>query len=218
MATEQPGHAEQPQREFNVTCFADENRATFICTNCQRPYCDQCLGKTIENDKYCLECSALEQVRRSAPQKRQQTKKSSPALLTPALIVLALLLTGINFYLLFDNDYITVPTTSEPDIPPALSELVECKHNLQHIAATAASFKESTGSYPVFIEQLQPFDDKTALPVEPITGMDYLIEKNEAGEWSVHCPSPEKHGVSDIVAIPGKPARLIYLSKMEVMQ
>ena len=211
MASAQQGSPQQPEkREFNVTCFADENKATFICTNCQRPYCDQCLGKTIDDDKYCLECSALEQVRRSAPKKTQVEKKTAPAFAGPALALLALILMGVNAYLLLEDDYISVPANAGPEIPTQLSELIECKRHLQEIAASAAAFREHTGTYPTFIEQLQPISGY--LPNEPVTGKPYEMTTDNRGGWSVHCPSPEAHGIAELIAKPGKPARVIYMT------
>ena len=191
--------------------------AAFVCARCRKPFCESCIGRKEHNKTLCLHCAVVED------SKEEKARQSSPFLTPKKKHAFALILGGlagvaiiINLYVLY-NDFRERTSNNTPvsSLDAQLAEIIKCRSNMEALIKAATSFRESFGRPPSSLDEIASLLDDPTVLQEPITQEPYILDMDHKGKIEIHCPTPNAHGVADIVAIPGKPARMIYGSRSE---
>lgn len=205
-----------PEVNLGVDCTIDVGTpAVFYCARCKKPYCVDCLGREIGRKRICIQCAGVEEVIEDEEQQRQRrlgfNLAENKGLLFGFLMAVGIVIIAINAYILItdhlESQSAEVVTT---EVDPQLSAIAQCRSNLEVLAAEAAHYRQLSGESPASLDDLMRTLDASSITRDPVTQQLYIIDRDEAGHISAHCPTPAAHGLVDIVAVPGKPARLIY--------
>lgn len=205
-------------RISHMECSLDIGEpAAFVCDRCKKPFCESCIGRKECNKTLCLHCTVVED------SKEEKARQASPFLtaekkhtFTVILGVLAGIAIIINLYILY-NDFRekSSSNTLASSFDTQLAEIIKCRSNMEALVKAATTFRESFERPPSSLEEIASLlDDPTALH-DPVTQEPYILDVDHKGKIEIHCPTPDAHGVADIIAIPGKPARMIYGSRSE---
>jgi hypothetical protein len=204
------------RRPLNVECLMDIGvPAVFYCSRCKKPFCEDCIGQESAKKTLCIHCASVEE---SIEQETRQrpgfnfAKKKKPLLIL--LAIMASILIAFNAYILY-NDYLESDQTEavEHDISWQLMGIVECRANLEVLAAEALSYSKMLERPPASIEELSSILDAQVNTEDPISSEPYIINSDTAGNITARCPTPEAHGVGSITAVPGRPARVSYTNE-----
>lgn len=201
--------------QLNVECSMDAGiPAVFYCSRCKKPFCEDCIGRESGIKTLCIHCAGVEETIEDEEQRelsrRLSSVKKKSSLLT-LLSAIAIVLIAVNAYILVNNQLEEEPIkASSPVVSPQLLGISMCRANLEVLAAEAATYSKLVGHPPASLEELSGMLEPAVETKDPVSHKHYIIESDEAGNITAHCPTPEAHGVAGIVAVPGKPARLIY--------
>ncbi len=198
---------------LNVACSIDVDvPAVFYCSRCHKPFCEDCIGRETAAKTLCLHCAAVEDSQEDELQRASAfavVKKKS--FLLGFLGVLAAIGLTFNLYILYgDMQESDQSKVMEPVTDSQILGITRCRSNLEILAAEAASYYKAMERPPSSVEELAVILGKQVETTDPISSKPYIIESDGTGRITVHCPTPEAHGVSGIAATAGKPARVTY--------
>jgi hypothetical protein len=128
-------------------------------------------------------------------------------------VIAATVLLGFSGYIYYLEYRDTSIAPVEPPAPPILSDLAECRHRLEVLAAEGVSYQTSTGEFPASLDQLKGILEPGTKINEPLSKQPYVIGETDSEQWAVFCPTPDEHGVQAVYAVPGKPARVLYVGE-----
>ena len=198
---------------LNVACSIDMDvPAVFYCSQCKKPFCEDCIGRETAAMTLCLHCAAVEESQEEEFKRASvfAVVKKKSFLLWLFGIVAATGLT-FNLYILYgDMQESDQAKIMEPEKDPQLLGIAKCRSNLEILAAEAFSYRKVMDRFPASVEELAAMLDTQKATTDPVSSQPYIIRKDEAGGVAVHCPTPGDHGVAGIVAVPGKPAKILY--------
>jgi len=203
---------ERPQ--LSAECSMDAGvPAVFYCSRCKKPFCEDCIGRESGKKTLCIHCAGVEETIEDEEQRRLGglafvKKKSFLLTLFGAIAITGI---AVNAYILV-NDQIEVEPVkvSSPPVSPQLAGLAKCRANMEILAAEAATYRKLIGHPPASLDELSRMLEPKVETKDPVSHAPYIVKSDAAGNITVNCPTPEVHGVAGIVAMPGKPARLIY--------
>jgi len=201
------------RRLLNVECSMDIGvPATFYCNRCKKPFCEDCLWSEAGSKTLCIHCASVEQViedeaRGSLGSAFAKKKK----LFINLIAVIITVIIAFNGYILY-NDHLESDQTEafKHEMSPQLMGIAKCRANLEILVKEAVAYHQIVKRAPSSLEELATIFTTEFETKDPISFAPYIIRSDDTGNISAHCPTPEAHGVSDIIAKPGKPARLIY--------
>lgn len=200
------------RKPLDVDCTLDPGvPAVFYCVRCQKPFCADCIGYEKGREILCLQCTLVEESKADANRPRGQLLKKNSSLILKSLAAIAIIVSCFNLYYLYADhqESVSEPAVeAEPD--PQLEGIVACRHQMELLAAEAETYRNLVGKIPETIESLQSMLPEGVDITDPVTSRTYQLEQNRSGTPVIRCPNPEEHGVEDISASPGKPARITY--------
>jgi len=204
------------RRPLDVECSLDVGvPAVFYCKRCNKPFCEDCIGREAGKKTLCIHCTSVEEsIEDETRQKRgfDFAKKKKPLLIL--LAVVASILIAFNAYVLY-NDHLESDQTEavEHEVSLQLMGIVECRANLEELAAEALSYSKMLERPPSSIEELSSILGAQVNTEDPISFEPYIIKSDDEGNITAHCPTPKAHGVGSITASPGSPARVSYTNE-----
>lgn len=201
------------RRPLDVECSMDIGvPATFYCSRCKKPFCEDCLWSEAGSKTLCIHCASVEEAIED-----EARGSLGSAIVKQKKLVLGLItvvLTGIiafNAYTLYNNHLESDQTkVFRHEMSPQLMGIAKCRANLEALVKEAVSYHQMVNRPPSSLEELATILATEFETKDPVSLAPYIIESDGTGNITAHCPTPEAHGVSDIIAEPGKPARLIY--------
>jgi len=180
--------------------------ATFYCATCHDPFGEACVGKEIGDQTICSNCvdNSIQNEVDQLDRKKRNRRIRNVSIAGLTAIVLA-----INIFIIVRYSPNTDQVT-QPKMSSQLSKLVECRHNLEALAYQAKYYKNVMGRLPESIHELKDLLDNPKQAFDSVTSKAYLIKTSDNGTPIVTCPNPEAHGLAELYALPGKPAKMIY--------
>ncbi|MFQ5581441.1 MAG: hypothetical protein ACE5F3_02305 [Mariprofundaceae bacterium] len=195
-----------------VPCSEDpEAEATFYCANCQRSFCEDCVGLEDGVRTYCLQCAVEREGPGSARRIFYTEAGEFRAWVKRALLVMSVAIVGVNVFIIISSQPAFIAETVRPPMSPQLSSIVECRHRLELIAAQAMAFQKAMDRPPESLSDVAPLFDDTKVLRDPVTHQAYILEFRRNEGITVSCPTPGAHGLAGLFARPGKPAKMVYL-------
>jgi len=204
------------RRPLDVECTMDIGvPAVFYCNRCNKPFCEDCIGREAGKKTLCIHCAGVEESIEDETRQKQGfdlAKKKKPLLILLALT--ASILIAFNAYTLY-NDHLESDQTAaiEHDISPQLMDISECRAYLETLVAEALSYRQIMNRAPSSLEELSAILDTEVQIEDPVSFEPYIIKSDDKGNITALCPTPEAHGVAGITAVPGRPARVSYANK-----
>jgi hypothetical protein len=204
----QPFVVRNGERTHNVYCcqHADE-LATFYCAICHKPYGEECVSEERGEKSICIVC-ADSKLKRDI--EKVNKKKNIRRVFMGMLGIIATIILTINIFVMIKYSS-TSELQNKPKLTQQVSALIECRHRLENLAKHASSFQEAFGHPPESLEDLRNLVDNPALMLEPETGVPFLILSDKQHQVKIICPHPEAHGLAALYAVPGRPARMVYV-------
>ena len=202
-----------PRSQLDVECTMDVGvPAVFYCNRCNKPFCEDCIGREAGGKTICIHCASVEESIEDETRQKPGfdfAKKKKPLLIL--LAVVASILIAFNAYVLY-NDHLESDQTEavEHEVSLQLIDIAECRANLEMLVAEALSYSQLTGKAPSSLEELSTMLDAKFETDDPVSLEPYIIRSDDKGNITAHCPTPQAHGVGDITAVPGSPARVTY--------
>jgi len=207
----QPFTVQNGEHAHNVYCCRHTDEiATFYCVRCRRPYGEACVGDEKGEQTICVMC-AEEDAREKI--ESHNKKGRSRRFLLGLLGAAAAILLAVNIFILVQN----APTSEvqvKPEISPQISTLLECRHRLEVLAQKAASFQEAFKRVPDNVEELKNLLDDKSTMRDPVTHELFVIGSDDQHAIKIICPNPEAHGLAELYAVPGKPAKMVYSNSL----
>ncbi len=128
-------------------------------------------------------------------------------------IILAAIAGGIlatNAYIIISGMGQTEQVRRTPPMSAELANLVECRHRLEKIASLIDAYRETVGVMPRSIHDLMAVTQDTKVFYDPASELPYRFEADPGDDFTVVCPSPERHGLAGLFATRGKPAQMVF--------
>jgi len=196
-----------------VPCSEDPDAiATFYCANCNKSFCEDCVGGEEGARTYCLQCaSSMEIQRAEAGRKQVRTFTKHYKWLTYGLAALAILIAGFNGYIIYTGAPVAVENASPPPMSFQLTQLVACRHRLEALATQADYYKANIGGSSFGLDDLESLVQGASDLYCPLTHERYLLENSHEDGIVIRCPTPEAHGLADLFATPGRPAQMLFV-------
>jgi len=192
-----------------VNCTLDiDISATFYCDRCNRPFCDNCLGRKEGAKFFCLECADLRELQDKKPTEKIFIKYGG--FVRRALIAAASIAICYNLYIIYSNKPIAQEAVKPPPMSEQTSQLVTCRHQLEVLSALSMKYQDMAGVHPTNFSDIATMTDQPVKNQCPITQQEYIIEFKQDNEVVVSCPDPGAHGLKALFATPGKPAQMKY--------
>lgn len=181
--------------------------ATFYCGKCHKPFGEECVGNEIGDQTICTTCvgSSIQNEVEQLEKKKRNRRIRNISIAGITAIILC-----INIFILIRYS----PTSDEdkqPETSRQISALIKCRHNLEAIAQQAKYYKDSIGRLPDSSNEIKNLLNNPKQAFEPISSKPYLIKAEDSGAPKIICPNPEAHGLAELYALPGKPAKMIYI-------
>lgn len=214
MAEKQGGAKRKIARHpLNVPCSIDRDvPAVFCCSECKKPFCEDCIGRETAAKTLCLHCAVVEESVEEHAQRNSRFSfvKKKSFLLTFLGVIAAIGIT-FNLYILYgDMQESDQAKVMEPEKNPQLLGISKCRSNLEILAAELLPYHKVMDRFPVSVEEIVGLVDAKSVTTDPISSESYIIKEDGKGGAAVYCPTPGKHGVAAIIAVPGKPAKILY--------
>jgi hypothetical protein len=193
------------RRELGIECSEDIGiRATFFCSRCKHPFCENCLGLEDGKKLFCLACAAIE---RTKNKEKNKHRKVENKVATPLKVILIMLVI-IAGYLFIAGEQSSRPkrATLPPLTPLQEENLVKCKENLQVLSMLISEYQLTQGHDPEVIEDVILLKRDTPLLFEPVRNYEYGLELMPGKGLVVSCPNPDAHQLDSLYAQPGGPA------------
>ena len=204
------------RRPLNVACSIDiDEPAVFYCSQCKKPFCEDCIGRETAAKTLCLHCAAVEDSMEEAQQQGLGLAlKKKKGFFLKMLGVMASVAIAFNLYTLYsDRDESDPSKAFKAAISPQLTGITICRSRLDALAAEAFSYTKLMERSPSSVDELGVILNAQVETKDPVTFKPYIIKGDTEGNTIVHCPTPEAHGVGSISAVAGKPARVIYANE-----
>jgi len=207
--------------------------AGFLCDQCKRPYCPDCIGREEAGKIICSQCmidinkrekEALKQAVEADVRAKQAAIAEPPAVqqkpgnsLFYVVIVAALLGIGFNLYIIFQDRAQSsgAEIVRTPAMSPQLAGIRLCRHRITLISRAALLYQKDLGNAPDSLADLISRLDSPNILHDPVTGLEYRFVKEANGGIVIACPSPSSHGVRSIQARPGKAAKVEYQERKQ---
>jgi len=177
-------------------------RATFFCSRCKKPFCDQCSGLKEKGKRYCLNCAAV--LHTEKPKKNIELGIDKG--LSKPLKVTLLLTTAVAALYLFiagngqpSSDRATLPPLTQTQV----RDLQQCKEQLQGLSMLVANYQRSHGFDPEVIEDVIESNEDARLLLEPVDEYEYGLERLPDAGLVISCPNPDEHHLDALYIIPG---------------
>jgi hypothetical protein len=192
------------RRELGIDCSEDIGiRATFFCTRCKKPFCEDCLGREDGKTIHCLACAAIAATKK----KKNSNKEEKSKIATPLNIIFLVLVIFAGFFFIDGNDSsqlkkeLLAPLTSAQE-----ADLAKCKENLQSLSMLISDYQLTRGHDPKELEDVVLLKKNTSLLLEPVEENEYGLESIPGKGLVVSCPNPYAHNLENLYAQPGGPA------------
>ncbi|MDX8410313.1 MAG: hypothetical protein R8K46_00360 [Mariprofundaceae bacterium] len=208
------GDPPRPQRKLlKANCSTDPDHiATFYCARCNKAFCEDCVGREAGKQTYCLQCAAVAEGQQDAVgSKSGVVRKVKWALAT--LAGTAAIITCFNLYILYTGRPEASGNVIKPPMSAQLSSLATCRHRLEQLVQQASYYQKATGSVPTQLTDLETMVDDKQMLIDPVSKARYRLSHDKKTGITVSCPHPEKHGLAELYARPGKPAIMVYANK-----
>jgi len=189
-------------------CMDPDVVATFICARCRKPFCEQCVGQEDGRDTFCLQCAVIAPKSAPARDGKSRSGMSGKGKIVLAFIAGAILAT--NIYVIVSGMGSTAQVRRTPPMSAELADLVECRHRLEHIATLVDEYQETVGVMPGDIHDLMAVTRDTKVFYDPASKLPYRLETGPGNDFTVVCPSPERHGLAGLFATHGRPAQMVF--------
>lgn len=196
------------RKELKIDCVQDPGTpATFICTRCKRPFCEDCVGAEDRQKVYCIECAAVVEVKVAKKKSDSLATKAKSVYSSPRFIAMALLFSSLLLVYVYVG--VNAPETirvREP-FPQRTAEqegdLLKCEENMEALSMLLENFQATNNRNPERLENIVSQNDSGFLQ-EPVTGRQYGLEMRTETGLVVACPNPEEHNLYDLFVVPGQ--------------
>ncbi|MDX8390628.1 MAG: B-box zinc finger protein [Mariprofundaceae bacterium] len=199
----------QPFSMKGTTIYCENHRAsiaTFYCASCHQPFCETCVIGEEREDSFCSTCSGqLFKKKKVDASKLGQRRR----LLIICLGIAALIIIGINAYIIISNEPVDDPVDLAQLYSEKTLQLITCRQRLESTAKYVEDYHKAMGRLPDGSELAEFVGDDAKLLREPVSAEAYEIEAR-AESFRVYCPTPHNHGLAEHYADPRKPAKMIY--------
>jgi hypothetical protein len=202
--------------------------ASFVCAQCKRSYCPECLGRDEAGKSICSQCMVAinhqekEELKKSVEldlKEKRAAEKNIPAQKFKSgkgvfytIIAVAALGIGFNVYVLYQDRAQTAggEVARTPAMSPQLAGIRLCRHRLTALSEAAETYHNDLEMLPKGIDDLKPRLDSLDVTRDPVSGLEYRFNMSANGGVVIQCPSPAAHGVESIQVQMGKAAVVKY--------
>ena len=192
------------RKELAIDCSMDTGvRATFFCSCCKQPFCEDCLGLEERKANYCLACAAIEEVNEGEKSNHRKVKNRLATPLTAILIVLVII--GGYFFIAGEESSRPKRKPLPPLTPAQEANLAKCKENLQTLSTLISEYQLTQGHDPENIEDVIMLEKEASLLLEPVDNNEYGLELMPDKGLVISCPNPDAHHLDELYAQPGSP-------------
>jgi len=192
------------RKQLPIDCSTDSGvRATFFCSRCKQPFCEDCIGLEDRKTIYCLACAGIEEIKEEGQNNHRDTKKR---ISTPLVVVLVLLVITGGYIFIASEQSSRPQREPLPPLTPAQEvDLAKCKENLHALSRLIYEYQLTQGHDPEEIEDVILLEKETSLLLEPVDNNEYGLELVTGKGLVVSCPNPGEHHLDELYAQPGSP-------------